>query len=336
MHRVLSHINGSFRGRQGTILILGAVIFTSLLVMSGVVVDLGQAYVQNSELQKTADAAAFAAATLLPIQVSNSVDQAAAEVLAREYLAKNDPDEAEFVGIDFGDTFTDSEEGELYTSVRVRLQRPVNYIFGPIIGLDGTTLSRHAKVRIEAVIGGIGLAPLGISKERRDATAEGEVVAITFAPTDEEVLNGTFGSLDLDGTAGGASSFEERFINGYFGDIVLNDPDHFLDSENGVMFGKAKSGFDARYAQCTHFPDQGGCTQEHYVSACPRIIMIVIYERIEPHKYKPLGFAPYLLDRFEDKKIYVYPLTLKVKTGTTIPLNDFNYDFGLYRTRLVE
>ncbi len=222
-------------------MILSAVIFTSVLVMAGVVVDLGMAYVDNSELQKTADAAAFAASSLLPIQVSTTdglAKQAQAEALAREYLAKNDSGEAVFVGIDFGDSFTDDTDGELYTSVRVSLQRPVQYLFGPIVGIDGTTLSRHAKVRIEAVIGGVGIAPLGISKVRRDATPAGESVAITFDTHDEEVLNGNFGSLDLNGGGGGASEFEDHYVNGFFGDIILNDPDQPLESQTGVIFAR--------------------------------------------------------------------------------------------------
>jgi len=323
-------------------MILSAVIFTSVLVMAGVVVDLGMAYVDNSELQKTADAAAFAASSLLPIQVSTTdglAKQAQAEALAREYLAKNDSGEAVFVGIDFGDSFTDDTDGELYTSVRVSLQRPVQYLFGPIVGIDGTTLTRHAKVRIEAVIGGVGIAPLGISKVRRDATPAGESVAITFDTHDEEVLNGNFGSLDLNGGGGGASEFEDHYVNGFFGDIILNDPDQPLESQTGVIFGKAKSGFDERYNKCTHFPDQGGCTVDHFVSGCPRVIVIVIHQRVTdkpPHLYMPMGFSPYILDRLDNKALYVYPITLRVKTGKSVPLTDFNYDFGLFRTRLVE
>jgi len=331
-----------FRQRNGAILILAAVIFMGILTMAGVVVDLGQAFVQGSDLQTAADAAAFAAATLLPIQAESETGlarQAKALDLVTQYLAKNDDGQSVIDGVDFGDSFLDDKDGLLYTSIRVRLSRPIRYFFGPIVGLNGTTLSKHAKVRCEAVIGDMKIAPLGISKDRRDSTIAGDSVAITFDTHDEEVINGNFGSLDLNGGGGGAIEFYRDYVNGYNGEINFNDPSRLIEGQTGVLLGKARDAFDARYNACTHFPDQGGCTPEHFVPTCPRIMIIIIHQRMTvspPHRYQPLGIAPYILQKFENKSLYVYPLAVRVKTGKTMALTDQTYDFGLFRNRLVE
>ncbi|MDD2533150.1 MAG: pilus assembly protein TadG-related protein [Eubacteriales bacterium] len=328
--------------RRGSIIVLVAVIFVAVLVMAGLVIDLGVSYMRSAKLQNAADSAAFAAATLLPIQTATSeglIRRAEAEAMVRDYVLKNGDIADEVVGIDFEDIFTDDKEGPLYTSVRVRLQRQVNFLFGPIIGLDSKTTSRHAKVRVEAVIGDQKIAPLGISLDRRNATVAGESVAITFDTHDEEVINGNFGSLDLDGGGGGATEFFDDYVNGYDQDIIFNDPSHLVEGQTGVLLGKAKTAFETRYEACTHFPSQGGCTVDHYVASCPRIIIIVIHQRVTdnpPHRYLPLGYAPYILQAFEDKSLFVAPLTLHVKVGKSLPLTDMTYDFGLLRNRLVE
>ncbi len=328
--------------RRGSIIILVAVIFVAVCLLLGLVIDLGVSYMHTSRLQAAADSAAFAAATLLPIQTSTAegiVRKAEAEQIVRDYVLKNGDDQDQVVAIEFEDVFTDDQEGPLYTSVRVRLQRDVQYLFGPIVGLDSRVTSRHAKVRVEAVIGSQKIAPLGISLERRNDTIAGESVAITFDTHDEEVINGNFGSLDIDGGGGGATEFFNDYVNGYDGDIIFNDMTHLIEGQTGVLLGKARDAFETRFDACTHFPTQGGCTADHFVANCPRIIIIIIHQRVTdspPHRYLPLGYAPYILEAFEDKSLYVAPLTLRVKVGKSLPLTDLTYDFGLLRNHLVE
>jgi len=60
------------------------------------------------------------------------------------------------------------------------------------------------------------------------------------------------------------------------------------------------------------------------------------------YQYKPVGFAPYILESFAavdnspNKVLTASAIQLRVKIGKTRDLDDFNYDFGLFRTRLVE
>lgn len=334
--------SGRFYHRRGMIMVLAAMIFTAVCIMAGLVIDLGVSYVQISRLQTAADAAAFAAATLLPFPstAAGATQRAQAEQMVRDYVIKNGDLEDKVSSIDFmQDVFVDTEEGPLCTSVRVELQRDVRYFFAPIIGIDSRTVSRPAKVRVEAVIGSQKVAPLGISLERRESTIVGESVAITFDTKDEEVINGNFGSLDLDGGGGGATEFFSDYVNGYDKDIIFNDMNHLVEGQTGVLLGKARDAFTARFNACTHFPTQGGCTLEHYVATCPRIIIIVIHRRVTespPHRYLPLGYSPYILQSFSEKSLYVAPLTLRVKVGKSLPLTDLTYDFGLLRNRLVE
>lgn len=329
--------------RSGAIVILAALLFTVILAMTGVAVDLGTAYVDISKLQAAADAAAYAGATLLPVGISDTTKKAQIVALVDEYVQKNGDASFEVAGVDFGDSFVDSAAGTLETSIRVRLRRDVKYLFGPIVGLHGKTVNRSAKVRIEAVVGDTRIVPLGISLDKRITEISGQSTAIIFDKNDYEQVNGFHGSLDLDGNPnGGSNVFKDQFINGYPGDLILNDPAHVLISENGVMAGPVSQAFDARYNACTHFPGQGGCTPDHYVPTCPRVIIIVIYQRIvdanNKFTFMPLGYAPYILDRFDTstKSLYTRAISMRVKTGKSAQLTDLNYDFGLFRVRLVE
>ncbi len=336
-------LTSKLKRKRGAIIILAAFLFTIILAMTGVAVDLGTAYVDISKLQAAADAAAYAGATLLPVGVSDTTKQAEIVALVNEYVQKNGDSNFQVAGVDFGDSFVDSTEGALNTSVRVRLRREVEYLFGPIVGLHGTTVNRSAKVRIEAVVGDTRIVPLGISLDKRAAEISGESTAIIFDKDDLEQINGFYGSLDLDGNPnGGASVFKDQFINGYPGDLILNDPTHLLISENGVMAGPVSQAFDARYDACTHFVGQGGCTPDHFVPTCPRVVVIVIYQRIvdadNKFKFMPVGYAPYVLDRYDtsSKSLFTRAVSMRVKVGKTAQLTDLNYDFGLYRVRLVE
>lgn len=321
-------------------MVLAALIFSAVCIMAGLVIDLGISYVQISRLQTAADAAAFAAATLLPFPstAAGATQKAQAEQMVRDYVLKNGDSADEVLSIDFTqDIFNDTQEGPLCSSVRVELQRNVRYVFAPIIGLDSRTISRPAKVRVEAVISGQPVAPLGISKEYHNEA--GALKEIAFDPKDERVLQGKFGYLDLNKEKGdnGAQDFYDMFVNGYEGEIILDNQEELIESETGRMLGKASEAFNVRYGKCSHFLPVG-CTPEHYVPTCPRVVILVVHEFVvvKPnHYYKPIGFAPYILRSF-DTSLWVSPLKMRVKTGKSVPLTDLNYDFGLFRNRLVE
>jgi len=334
------------RSRRGVVIILAALLFTIILVVTGVAVDLGSAYVNISKLQAAADAAAYAGATLLPVSVSDTTKQAQIRTLVDEYVLKNGDNDFQVVGVDYGDSFANTLDNgtteQIYSSVRVRLRRNVKFFFGPIVGLQGTTVNRFAKVRIEAVVGGPRIVPLGISLEKR---TRAQTTAIIFDKNDYEQINGFYGSLDLDGNPNsGGSVFKDQFINGYPGELTLNDPNHLIISENGIMAGPVSQAFNARYDACTHFVSQGGCNSTHFDPNCPRVIIIVIYQRyIDPDhpnriSFMPLGYAPYILDSFDTstKSLYADPIDLRIKIGKSAQLTDMNYDFGLFRVRLVE
>lgn len=349
MHQARFQFFKKIRQRQGVFLILGAAVFTTLLILTGAVVDLGMAYVSNSELQKSADAAAWATSSLLPVKATDLDKKSQIEDMARQYLAKNDSGEAVLAGVEFGNDFTDTQNGipvTLHSSVRIKVQRKVNYLFGPIIGIRESTLTRHAKVQIKAVIGGVPLVPLGISQTRRAESQNGRV-AITFDPGSSDVVNGAFGFLDLDAKQGGVPEFIDRFTNGFTPAVEIVDPfvelvdEEFFDAQKGNISNPASLAYENN-RKCLHSPK---CTPTAFVPNCRSIVTLVVYTVVgEPgrYQYKPVGFAPYILESFAavdnspNKVLTASAIQLRVKIGKTRDLDDFNYDFGLFRTRLVE
>jgi Flp pilus assembly protein TadG len=75
-------IRGMLRDQGGNIAMLFAIMLGALFGFSALAVDAGQLYVLKSKLQRTADAAALAAASQLPVEDD-------ARAMALEYAVKN-------------------------------------------------------------------------------------------------------------------------------------------------------------------------------------------------------------------------------------------------------
>ena len=63
----------------------------------------------------------------------------------------------------------------------------------------------------------------------------------------------------------------------------------------------AKKGVNYRMSLCTHFPEDGGCTYQHYVENCPRVMSFMIYEFIDSTTVKVNGFSAFILEHSENE-----------------------------------
>lgn len=316
---------------DGSISILVALLFVALIAMSGLVVDLGRSYVEAASLQGAADAAAYASATLLPVKTDDIDAIAAVESKALEYVLKNGRAETDFAGILLGD-----EVNGQYTSVQVNLNSNIVYIFGAVLGKTDGDVAESAKVQIEAVITATGMMPLGLAKANLDAA-----VAVNGA---QDVIlkygagsgtSGSYGALDLDGVkGGGAKDYAQRLASGY--DEILTVGDVVI-SENGNMAGTTATAFAERYDACTHFADDGGCTPDHFESDCPRVILVLVYEKVLTG-YKVVGFASLILTGSNASGELTGSLinaNMKDLYIDTAPLRDTTIEYGVFSAKLV-
>jgi len=128
-----------FRGNRsregGYVAVLTALLMVVLVGMAAFAVDVGRWYVVGQQAQRAADAAALAGVTSLP------GDMPAAVTNAKNFSKING-----FDGAVLGTTVTAGQDltNSRPTRLRVTVSRTVNNIFGPLMGVPTTTVTRTA------------------------------------------------------------------------------------------------------------------------------------------------------------------------------------------------
>jgi hypothetical protein len=136
-----------FRRERGQVLVLAALLLTTLLLFTGFAIDVGIVYDARRDLVRVADAAALSGAGALssgePGQANDWVRQQRAVARVREYVELNafDPDEAGN-RLDVAVTF----EGGKH--VTVNATRTVPLLFMRLIGIDEVPVSASSDGRV--------------------------------------------------------------------------------------------------------------------------------------------------------------------------------------------
>lgn len=311
---------------DGAVAVIAAISFTAMLIMAGVVIDLGRVYAAASALQSAADAAAYAAVARMPVPVA---DAAAVENIAKSYAIKNGVTESQVASISLSQVVAGR-----YTAVSVELVKPVEYLFGSLLGVSGRELMKTAVARVEAIEKTSEMVPLGISKARFLEVKGAQDVVIKYGAGDG--VQGSYGALDLDGVkGGGANDYATWLREGYTGQISTND---LLITESGNISGPTDKALSDRYNACTHFPGEGGCTAAQFVSDCPRVTMLIVYEEQSDSSLLVVGFVPFILTSpslYDGDEIRGSLIEMQVRSGLTTPLDETNIQYGLFQGRLI-
>ena len=225
-------LKGLWRREDGAVGVLAAVAFTMVVVLCGLVVDMGLAYIQSGKTQNAADASAQAAGTLLPVAVSDTAGQQRIRTFVEEYAVKNGMKEDSVQAVEFQNIVDGS-----YTGVRVSLSRDVAYHFGPIVGIQGTTVTKSAKVLLEPATSSTAVVPLGIdatSFAQMKQTGKTQNIVVKFGGGDgTEGFSRRAGSGWRQGRAA-PEDFYTWLAFGYGGTLHVGD---VLPVEPGNMAG---------------------------------------------------------------------------------------------------
>ena len=116
----------------GYVAVMTALLLIVLMGLAAFAVDVGRWYVVGQQEQRAADAAALAGVTSLPGDMPGAVTN-----------AKNFSKVNGFDGAVSGTTVTAGQDGRP-TRLRVTVSRTVSNIFGPLLGVPTTTISRTA------------------------------------------------------------------------------------------------------------------------------------------------------------------------------------------------
>jgi Flp pilus assembly protein TadG len=334
LNNLRKKITQTYNKEQGAVAVMIALSMTVLFSFAAMAVDMGMAYITASQAQKAADMSALAAAELLPVHEDNGNKQAELIATAEEYLAKNGfTDPAEYV-ISLGTP----KDGQ-YTSIDVDIYTKSETTFAKVIGVNNIDLHRGATAALLVVNSAIGVVPVSVETtalEQFLADDPTQSVILKYGTKTDAVVNGAFGALDVDGSVGGgASDYEDYLAFGYSGSLEVGDA---IPVETGNMTGPTYDGLSSRYYSCTHFVSEGGCTAEHYVDDCPRIMTVPVVTYTDKHEVVIDSFALFIIEDIEtyaDKGFVVGRYISGVINNAYGDTSGTVEDFGAYTIALI-
>ncbi len=280
----------------GESLLIVVLAMTALVGVAATVTDMGAAYVKTAQTQTAVDAAVLAAGLKLPIKSSDASGLDQATATAREYLTKNGVADASTASVTFGDL-----DGGSYHSITVTQPAVSETAFARIFGIDEITFNRSAQAKVVPCAALSDLVPLSIQEDVLNemiATGATQHAILKYGSNTDEVENGSFGAIDLDGVkGGGANDYTSWLAYGYQTKLTIGT---VLPVESGNMTGPTYSGIVERYNACTHYPSNGGCKAGCYSDDCPRVMKVpVIVYTDSSYKYvRVVGFAAFVLEDY--------------------------------------
>lgn len=308
--------------QRGSAIIIVSIAAVALIGFCSLVVDMGSLFLARHRLSNALDAAVLAACQELPDSETGAL------YITNEYFSNNKATSSVLTGINV------TADKKVITATG---KATVEYALARVLGINTATIQCKAAARIEPVTGVKGVVPLGIKNQSLQYGTKYTLKISSNSNFDEYLGPGNFGVLQLDGS--GSSNYESYFKDGYSGKIEEGD---ILSTESGNKSGATRDGINHRVAQCTH-----QCTPDHFDPACPRVIIIPVYEPEEPPNPQPgdkitkvriIGFATFLIDLPGDKTVgnecYVEGWFVQmVIEGDSEP---GGHDLGAYTARLIK
>jgi hypothetical protein len=216
---------GKFKDESGVILVLVVAGMTAFLGLLGLVIDLGQIYMERVRLSRAVDAAVFAGVQELPGQPEQAVAK------AYEYSQANNV-AVENVEVKLGN-------GNRLINVRAE-KRVKLYLLG-LFGYKDYPVSAEAAAVVGAASGVSGVIPVGVPWQDFEF---GQSVILKYDPHSGGSQQGNFGALALGGT--GANNYRNNLKYGYQGVLRVGDQ---VYTEPGNMAGPTRDGVKYRLQQ---------------------------------------------------------------------------------------
>ena len=298
---------GEVGREEGQTLVLFALGLIAFMGLVGLSIDVGRLVYMRTDLQKTADAAAFAGSQELP-------SSSTAIAIANDYVTQNNGSASANVTV-----FTTHGTND---SITVVASRDVGFSFMRALGFTSHEVSARATVRVGTYKGGAGLLPFGlVANDGSDPDDESNSTLLhngCFSHMDGDMpvfdqnttctlkygagtnTGGDFGALGLDGT--GADIYRDTIVNGTTSTFRKGDQ---VIPETGNMNGPTHQGIDDRLASARPAKCQGDTEGEilsvndddtvTILPGCeshPRIAIIPVVDQIDnPEPTTILGFA---------------------------------------------
>ena len=231
------------------IMVWVVVALIALLGMAALTVDIGQLVIAAQVAQDVADAAALGAGLELP---SHGTAQSVALSLVTAnnesmggFTANCSPDNGDITFWGPDETIPDfGLLGDYAWGMRVTTHVPVEYVFAPVLGLEGATISRSCTV-VRMPVGGVPITPMWISYVTDYQYGEEQQLLMADGPHYADIP-GSFGWLE---PPSGDTNLFLDLLSGYqlaYEDIVANyvTIDDVITARTGVATGQWRAALE--------------------------------------------------------------------------------------------
>lgn len=215
-------------------MVLVAVGMTAFLALLGLVIDLGQIYLEQVRLSRAVDAAVLAGVQELPGQPSQAVAK------AYEYGQANNV-AAEQIQVTLGNA---------NHLINVRAEKKVKLYLLSLFGYLDHNVAAEAAAEVGAVAGCSGVIPVGVPWQDFEL---GQTVILKMDAHSGQNFQGNFGALALGGS--GANNYRSNLKYGYQGVLRIGDR---VYTEPGNMAGRPGMEYDTGWIRRVTAPGSNG------------------------------------------------------------------------------
>lgn len=260
------------KNERGVVLVLAAVGMTAFLGLLGLVIDVGQIFMEQVKLSRAVDAAVLAGVQELPLQPNLALAR------AYEYGWANDLQSDE-LQVEIGN------ENHL---IGAQARRQVSLSFLSLLGFKHRTVAARAVAVIGPVIGCSGVIPVGVPWSDFEF---GKTYELKSDAHSGQKYQGNFGVLALGGT--GANTYLNNLKYGYQGMLRVGDR---VYTEPGNMAGPTHQGIEYRLSQAPDVPGQPWYENTARIAVVPVIDSLDVNGR---SLVTIVGFAAFYLEDVE-------------------------------------
>jgi Flp pilus assembly protein TadG len=234
--------------RSGQTVVMLTLLIPILLGSVALGADVAVFYYNWAALQRAADASALAGAAYLPR------DTQTATSTAMQYAALNGVPSSQVTSVTFGSS---------NSTITVKVQRTVPYMFARVVGLVSNPVSASATAALVTAGAVTGALPIGLDNNTTYTYGQ------TLTMHEGQVAPGNWDGLALGCT--GAACFRDNLASGYSGTISLGE---MIQSEPGATAGPTSQGITTRLQNGVAFSSTG--TWNNFTPGDPRAVVVPV------------------------------------------------------------
>ena len=329
-------MRASLKRQRGISLVMSAILIVVLLGMVALAVDVGRLYVTRQFLVNSCDAAALAGGIELP-------DEATATAKAEECALANGMTTHQ---VSFP---ADGMTADGATKIRVDGEKPVSYLFAPVLGFDSRSVAAYAVVLRTGPVGWVSdrVVPWGIpwyDEEGEPYDYDNGVLYLLKVGSQSDLGGGSetsgggnFFPLALQRSLGdggsGAGVYGHDVKWGFDGTVEVGD---IVDTEPGNMVGPTKHAvegdYDSLFERAAEDP-WADDTWDNFDYGNPRIVIVPIISPLGSGRTEVeiLGFASFWVESCTGQEVKGYFIDYTIPGG-----GGSGPDYGVFTFRLIE